>query len=677
MKSICLVLLIFLTAGALPAQKALILDYEMYPPDFSNETIRRVAATGMRVDFRQYYPVLTQADLNGYRMIVLLSSAGAIGSNLQLPESEIPALADYVKGGGALVLGVPADPEAFDQLGPYNKLLAALGAGIQIKPAIADDDSNRYLSTMFAQAYFRTVPAGASVVLDRSTILSVQSPGVTLAQTSPTAYAITGLGRPRIESIKNEGGLPLVALAKSGKGQVLVIPRFTLNIGGFNGRIGVGPATNLDWIASSDRFVQNILTEMVKSAGGATAASETSLPAAPPANIVVVTIGPRQSIEPDPKDRRAYQARYRSTIRRDVYGSYLDHGIRAAWGDMNHDDAWLKQAADGFKSAGMNYIWAVGSPEQFVMDKYTTAQRDTLRHAWETFAGLLDGSQVGWTIGINYPGPIDRAKYAKSRGTDGKEIELLAPLDLRYWYDIMIPAMEEVAKFSLRHPSVKGVMVDYEMYGFEPIIFYPEAIGFEDVSYKAFLRSAEGHIDAKLLAEAAALDYGARYPWLRDHGLLTTFYLLLEGESEKLGRLIRERIHAINPNFIFSAYHAGLPYSWFYRGLIRGMSTPEMPMLWLSFQGLSGADVDRFWSHGQHMLNASAIMLGTYPIAQWKDAMMAGRRFHDGYWLNRFNWLIDDAKGKKSIEIPDGTHQQAWQALQEGNRLIDEYDRKK
>ena len=102
-----------------------------------------------------------------------------------------------------------------------------------------------------------------NLVLDRSTILSVQSPGVTLAQTSPTAYAITGLGRPRIESIKNEGGMPLVALAKSGKGQVLVIPRFTLNIGGFNGRIGVGPATDLDWISSSDSFVQNILTEMV------------------------------------------------------------------------------------------------------------------------------------------------------------------------------------------------------------------------------------------------------------------------------------------------------------------------------------------------------------------------------------------------------------------------------
>jgi hypothetical protein len=424
--------------------------------------------------------------------------------------------------------------------------------------------------------------------------------------------------------------------------------------------------------------VQNILSGIAKLGQSVTVSSGTgSLPPAPPLGTGVLTIAPGQAIEHQPEDRRAYQARYRSTIRRDLYGQYLDHGVRAAWGDMNHDDGWLKQMTDGFKSSGLNYIWAVGYPEQFIVDKFSAAQRASLRHQWETFAGLLEGTSVGWSVGFNYPGAIDRTKYAKSRGVDGREIEILSPLDLRYWYEIMIPSLEEIARFSVNHPSVKGVTVDYEMYGFEPIIFYPEAIGFEDVSYRAFLRAAEGHVDAKLLSEAAALGPSQRYPWLRDHALLGTFYLLLEGESEKLGRLIRERIHAINPNFILGAYHAGLPYSWFYRGLIRGMSTPEMPMVWLSFQGLSGADMDRFWAHGQHMLNASALMLGTFPIAQWKDAMMAGRRFHDGYWLNRYNWLVDDAKGKRSIEIPDGTREQAWEGLREGNRLIDEYDRKK
>ena len=117
-------------------------------------------------------------------------------------------------------------------------------------------------------------------------------------------------------------------------------------------------------------------------------------------------------------------------------------------------------------------------------------------------------------------------------------------------------------------------------------------VGFEDVAYRAFLRSSEGHIDEKLLQEAGALVPEQRYAWLRDHGLLDLYFVMLETESEKLGRVIRERIHAINPNFIFGAYQAGLPYSWFYRGLIRGLSTPEMPMLWLAFQGLSARELD-------------------------------------------------------------------------------------
>ena len=100
-----------------------------------------------------------------------------------------------------------------------------------------------------------------------------------------------------------------------------------------------------------------------------------------------------------------------------------------------------------------------------------------------------------------------------------------------------------------------------------------------------------------------------------------------------------------------------------------------MRMIWMCFQALSAADMDRFWARGQHMLNAAALMLGTHPIAQWKDVMMAGRKFHDGYWLNRYTWLGDDAGGRKSIEIPDGTREQARQALREANRLIDEYDR--
>ena len=46
---------------------------------------------------------------------------------------------------------------------------------------------------------------------------------------------------------------------------------------------------------------------------------------------------------------------------------------------------------------------------------------------------------------------------------------------------------------------------------------------------------------------------------------------------------------------------------------------------------------------------------------------------HDGYWLNRYTWLVDDGTGRLSIEVPHGTQREAWEALSEGNRLLDQY----
>ena len=287
-----------------------------------------------------------------------------------------------------LILGVPGDPEAFQQLGPYNRLLMAVGSGIEVLPAIADDESHRYLSVMFPQCYFQPVPGtfaargvDRNLVLDRSTILVVRPPALALARTSHAAFAVTGLGLPRLEGFPNRGGFPIVALARCGKGYVLVTGRFNLNVGGYNGRVGVQPVTSLDWVPSSDRFIQNILTEMVGLSGrdrkwngshSEPAYDRNSwrlLPAAPPAGVPVVTVPPGGSIEKHRSDHKSYQARYPATIRRDLYGPYLEHGLRAAWGDTDRDDQWLKRLAEGFKRAGLNYIWGVGWPERFVLER--------------------------------------------------------------------------------------------------------------------------------------------------------------------------------------------------------------------------------------------------------------------------------------------------------------------
>src|SRR5262249_17310323 len=155
---------------------------------------------------------------------------------------------------GLLVLAVPQDPDAWSQLASYNSLLDALGSGIRVRPAIADDEAGRYPSVMFPQCFFRACDTFAArgvdrnLVLDRAAILEARPPALTLARTSPTAFARVGLGRAVLQGMPTPpGGFPLIALARCGQGYVLVIPRFTLNIGGFNSRVGTQPLASLDW----------------------------------------------------------------------------------------------------------------------------------------------------------------------------------------------------------------------------------------------------------------------------------------------------------------------------------------------------------------------------------------------------------------------------------------------
>jgi hypothetical protein len=75
------------------------------------------------------------------------------------------------------------------------------------------------------------------------------------------------------------------------------------------------------------------------------------------------------------------------------------------------------------------------------------------------------------------------------------------------------------------------------------------------------------------------------------------------------------------------------------------------------------------WTRPDHRLRALSTRI-------FECRHPAGRKFHDGYWINRFNRLVDDAEGAKNIETPNGSRADAWKALTEGNRRIDEYDRK-
>ena len=169
-----------------PAGRALVIDYELVPIDFSDELVRRLGLTGLEVD----YGLISHGSRARISRNIACWSCWPRRersvSGLQLSEAEIPAVAEFVRKGGLLVLGVPSDPEASGQLSPYNDLLSRLGSGIPIQPAIVDDDSARFRGAMFPGSYFEP----GRLVLDRATILETHPPAEVRAKSSAAAFAI-------------------------------------------------------------------------------------------------------------------------------------------------------------------------------------------------------------------------------------------------------------------------------------------------------------------------------------------------------------------------------------------------------------------------------------------------------------------------------------------------------
>ena len=245
------------------------------PARLSNAVIRRVAATGLTVDFRESYPVLTEDDLCTLPDDRPGVDRGPDRLGDRALAGGVAALTRYVAGGGCSSWACPRTRRPSRSSGRTTRSSMPSARGSAIRPAVADDESGRYPSVMFPQCYFRATETFAAegvdrnLVLDRSTILEARPPALILAKTSPTAFARVGLGRDLRKDIAHPPGrIPLVAMAKCGEGYVLAIPRFTLNIGGFNGRVGTQPLASLDWMPSSDRFVQNILSPDGQALGG-------------------------------------------------------------------------------------------------------------------------------------------------------------------------------------------------------------------------------------------------------------------------------------------------------------------------------------------------------------------------------------------------------------------------
>lgn len=174
-----------------------------------------------------------------------------------------------------------------------------------------------------------------------------------------------------------------------------------------------------------------------------------------------------------------------------------------------------------------------------------------------------------WSIPDSGVIPDKVKKFRKAVYDNGKESLAPCPLNEDYWEEIVLPPQLELAELSREHDCVRGLVMDTEMYGIKPHAYLND-VCFCDDCFENFLKSIEKYEDEKVAPEK-------RKSWLKEKKLLDSYYAHLQKRFTEIAANFRKAIHEVNPDLMLG--NLNFVDAWFFRGLLKGFGTAEVPAI--------------------------------------------------------------------------------------------------
>lgn len=668
------IFILFLCPQASGAGRALVVDLEMNPLVVLAALLERLKLAGFDPVYKPFRPRLTPQDLDGVAAVVLLAGPTPGGPGVGLDPEILAPLERFVRGGGILILG-PVSGDPGDQVGDhdrrlFNLLLDSLGAPIAIEDDWVLDREHCFRAPLYCSALVQWVfgpdHAGgmeASMVFQRSPPLVVGHGARVLVRSYSTAHL---RGDP-----SRRGPFPLAAEARCARGRVLVLSRHVLTVGGGNAKEPESPMLPLPREESHlEEFLRVLFKSLnadVRDRGDMGRGAQLEKPAAFTEHGAEGFKPPALRHEtPGLTSRRNFRPFEGSVPLSPSHLWIVREGVRCGWAHMDKEDAELERLAQGMLFSSMNAFWGVGYPQMLLGLWGSEAERVRLILSWEKLSALLEGTNVKWLLGMNYPGgPPRRELPSKVVGAEGKAWNAPSPWDLDFWEKEVVSSARVAAYWSRKHAALAGLVLDLEMYGRE-LLFFGNAVDFGDAPFRAFL----GYLGEPQGSQAWCLEASRRFAWLRDRGLLKSYYTFLEKRAERMGRSLRKAIHAIRPDWVLGCYTAGILHRWFYKGLLRGLGEPGRPALIFTFQRDVDLDMAELRARGVHAVHVRGLLMGMMMRGDYPELFRRSIVEHAGYWLNRLTSLVAE-KGFLTVEAPVGlTKEEAWNVIRLANQQI-------
>jgi len=344
---------------------------------------------------------------------------------------------------------------------------------------------------------------------------------------------------------------------------------------------------------------------------------------------------------------------HRSTSNKNHYSWIEENALRAAWLDV---PPFLKQwysfhnPVSSIKEAGFNLLWLICNPEEFFSPQAAIRPHEGQKflHELQQFTQQIYEEYpdkkyphvvIGFDITNNY-----RLKPVNDHVVDVFETHyehVPAPLDDTFWQTELIIPFDAVTEYWDNNCTVPwaGVFFDMEMYHApKEASSYTNTMDFSDTAWRVYTH------DKPALQNYSCKE---RIEFLHKHALFEDYFTCLTQKAHSIGKRIREHVRAKNPNAMIGLYYANLPGTWFTQGFLAGLSTPEDPIIFFTFNNDFFNHYEWLVQHDIYCFHASALLLSKFKTTADFSHINAIMPRHDGIWFNKFSRLLQSRNKKK------------------------------
>jgi hypothetical protein len=655
--SIALVLVMLAMTFAAHAQNVLLVDKWMKDPLAFKPFYDNFEAEGVEFNYRRYHPTLVQADVENYDIIMVGGGTHPSPSATHMRPEEGELLKKFVEDGGTVVILYQSGTT--DNY-VFNKMLWDMGLKLQIEGKRLMDPTG-YKSTLIPATYFLNLPM---LHVDEETPLAediedLPLPGgrvnnIMVGQAENLEIA-AWTGPLTMRLVEHSSNFPrqiemlyaaetrkyaAVTAANFGEGHIVLASRGLFNMNGYTGRWSDKPLLPPYDLEGNHQFDHNFVRYVKAIANGEHE----------PGDRVNIRRVVRMNAPEKPEDLKFASAPLPEEAPKEGYVDLIDFELKEPvevpflngeklksgyeqWPPpAKAADAHMKKYAD----AGINTLYLMvggewwdrkDDPEK--LQEYGERVRATLEAARNHDIKILLGGflpeRKSWRNEQYETALVDGA---------GKTYEITAPLDPGIMEDNLTRPAKWIAEFAKDYPdTMVGFLWDFELYGHRELLV-TENYSFDNLSWSTFLEERRGKLRRKgLLKEAQQTDTKFRFQWLEAHGLLPDYYKVQEEAIYELVLDAKEQIDEVHPGLFWSFYTAGIPQSWYYRGIFRALGDEEDRVLLVTYEA-RGLQQTSYWQEmGVNLIHGPGTLMNIPDADEWVPALTMWMEHESGYWL--------------------------------------------